>query len=129
MKKALISFFVLFLVAFTLETFAQKTVDVVATSAAKTPPSAKFSVPTQDVAAAKPDPTRAECCLNFDNWTGYWINVWVDGTYKGQVAPWSDGYVCVGEGWTTWYAETSGKTYYWNGSGKTCRGDWNLRLE
>ena len=41
---------------------------------------AKLTLPTTDVVAPKPDPKRGTCCLNFDNWTGYTLYVWVDGS-------------------------------------------------
>jgi hypothetical protein len=88
---------------------------------------ASYTLPTTDVEAPKPDTKRGECCINFDNYTGYTIYVWVDNVYRGTVSPWGDGEVCVGSGWTTYYARTAGSTYEWENSGD-CRSSFNLKL-
>lgn len=89
---------------------------------------AKLTLPTTDVAAPKPDQTRGTCCLNFDNWTGYTLYVWVDGEYRGTVNAWDEGSVCVYSGWTSYYVRTAGSTYEWDGSGE-CTGDFNLTID
>lgn len=103
---------------------AQRRTDVIATKG--TPPG--YELPTEDIMQPKPDDSRGDCCLNFDNYTGYTIYVWVDDTFRGTVAPWDDDYVCVGTGWTTWFARTAGGTYSWKGQGE-CRGWFNLKLD
>ena len=91
---------------------------------------AKMEKPTTDVVAPKPDPNRSECCLNFDNWTGYWCDIWVDGVYRGSIAPYGEDYVCVAGGWTSYYVSTSGRTYEWEWEDDAnCRGWWDLTLE
>lgn len=89
---------------------------------------AKLSLPTTDVAAPKPDQTRGACCLNFDNWTGYTLYVWVDNEYRGTVSPWDQGSVCVNSGWTRYYVRTAGSTYEWQDSGE-CSGDFDLTID
>lgn len=89
---------------------------------------AKYTLPSKDVVAAKPDNSRGSCCLNFDNWTGYIIYVWVDGDYRGTVSPWDEGSICVGDGWTTFYARTAGGTYEWSSEGQ-CMGYFNIKLD
>jgi hypothetical protein len=79
----------------------------------------------------KPNPTQTRgswCTIQFDNWTGYYINIWVDGYYQGQLAPWSEGYVDVIAGWTKVYCETSGGTYYWSSEG-SCSGTHYFKLQ
>lgn len=88
----------------------------------------KYERPTTDVVAPQPDNSRGSCCLNFDNYTGYYVDVWVDGTYRGRVSPYDYDGLCVGDGYTTWYAETAGGTYYWEGSGN-CSGTYTLNLK
>ena len=89
----------------------------------------KYQRPSEDVAVAKPDKTRGACCLEFSNYTGYYIDVWVDNVYQGRISPWADGSVCVVDGWTTYYAETAGGTYYWSDQG-TCNGaSWTFNLK
>jgi hypothetical protein len=89
---------------------------------------AKLTLPTTDVVAPKPDPKRGSCCLNFDNWTGYTLYVWVDDVYRGTVSPWDSGNVCVQEGWTKYYVRTAGSTYEWQDYGE-CTGDYNLKID
>lgn len=93
---------------------------------------AKYKLPSDEAPAAKPDPNvkvaSNDCCITFDNYTGYTLNVWVDGTFRGTVSPWSDGAVCVPKGYTTYYVRTSGGTYEWNGSGQ-CSGSYRLKIE
>ena len=109
------------------QSFGQRT-DVVAKKVDKNRGASQYTLPTTDVVAPKPDKSRGSCCLNFDNWTGYTIYVWVDGTFKGIVGAWDDGGVCVGSGLTKWYARTAGSTYEWSGEGE-CVGSYNLKLE
>jgi hypothetical protein len=125
MKKV---FFVLLIACISGFSFGQATKDVVGQAFDKNGVGAKLVIPSKDVVAVKPDPARAQCCLNFDNYTGYWLQVWVDGTYRGNVAPWDEGGICVSEGWTTYYVRTTGSTYEWSGQGE-CRASINLLLE
>src|ERR1044071_9140071 len=90
----------------------------------------KTDVPTTDVAAPAPTNrgTADDCHLTFDNYTGYWIKIYVDGNYKGMVEPWGTGEVWVFGGWTSWYCETAGGTFYWENSGDFFCDCWvNLR--
>jgi hypothetical protein len=117
-------------VSFSYQSFAQTKggVDVVGTKVDKSRGGTQYTLPTTDVEAPKPDKSRGACCINFDNWTGYTIYVWVDGNFKGTVSAWQDGGVCVGSGWTKWYARTAGGTYEWSGEGE-CQGNYNLKLK
>lgn len=89
----------------------------------------KNDVPTTDVAAPKAAErgSASECHLTFDNYTGYWVKVYVDGNFKGYVEPWKTGEVYVYGGWTSWYCETAGGTLYWENSGD-CYSDWWVNL-
>lgn len=91
---------------------------------------ATLELPDDSKPVPKPDlsSARGSCCLDFDNWTGYYIDVWVDDTYKGRVSPWDDGDVCVGDGWTTWVAKTTGGTYTWSNSGQ-CNGYYTITID
>ncbi|NHE58984.1 hypothetical protein [Cyclobacterium plantarum] len=44
------------------------------------------------------------CYVNFDNWTSWIIDCYVDGRYKGDVAAYGEGGVTVGAGDTRVYA-------------------------
>mgnify|MGYP003573930785 CR=1 FL=1 len=81
-------------------------------------PYIKTPKPTSDeVVVPKPDKdekARADYCkVIVDNWTGFAIDVYVDGTYAGTVSAWSDGYTWAIEGKTQLYAESVGGTTYW----------------
>ncbi len=105
-----------------------KGVDVIGQKVEASRGAVKHERPTEDVVAPK-DTTRGPvCCLGFDNYTGYYIDVWVDGTYRGRVTPYEYDDLCVTGGITSWYAETAGGSYYWNGSGD-CQGSFNIKLK
>lgn len=128
MKKNFLIILVMVCLSFSsFQSFGQRT-DVVAKKVDKNRGASQYTLPTTDVVAPKPDKSRGSCCLNFDNWTGYTIYVWVDGTFKGIVGAWDDGGVCVGSGLTKWYARTAGSTYEWSGEGE-CVGSYNLKLD
>jgi len=84
----------------------------------------KVDRPTTDKVEEK---TRGNCSVNFKNHTGYYVNVYVDGTFRGTLSPYSSGNVTVGGGYTTIYCETAGKTYNWNASG-SCTESYNYDL-
>jgi hypothetical protein len=128
MKKLLTILMVVSITTFTVDSFAQGRDVVVGKAFDKNGPGANLRLPDTDVEEPKPDPSRSQCCLNFDNWTGYILNVWVDGTYRGTVSPYGDNGLCVGAGWTTWYARTAGSRFEWSGRGQ-CRGYAVLKLE
>ncbi|MBN2521108.1 MAG: hypothetical protein JXB17_11415 [Bacteroidales bacterium] len=71
--------------------------------------------PTTDEPAPQPDEaTRGSYCkVIVDNWTGYAIDVYVDGEYAGTVGSWSDGYTWAIEGKTKLYGRSTGGTLTW----------------
>ena len=78
----------------------------------------KYIVPVDDTPAPKPTTSRGNsCCIDFSNNTGYYVDIWVDEVYRGRIVPWDQGSICVGAGYTKWYAQTIGGTYYWGNSG------------
>ena len=90
-------------------------------------PNIKTTAPTTD---KKVDKSRGDLCqINFDNYTGYYVNVYVDGNYQGQVGPYGSGNVYVVDGsYTTIYCQTAGGTYYWSTSG-TCDYYFHYKLQ
>lgn len=103
-------------------------VDVIGKKVEATRGAVKHERPTKDVEAQKEDASRGACCLGFDNYTGYYLDVWVDDVYRGRVAPYKAGDICVANGFTTYYVETAGGTYYWDGSGD-CQSSYNIKLQ
>jgi len=111
--------------------FAQKktVVDVKSTAAVKSRganPKIKVDAPTSDekpVAKSR----GAVCSVKFDNYTGLYIKVYVDGYYKGTLDAWGSGTVNVGSGYTTIYCVSVGGTREWNASGN-CDGGYTYSL-
>jgi hypothetical protein len=127
MKKVLILLAVTLSTAFVTEAFAQrKSIEVTPEKGAK-PSGVKlpdFSAPAQ-----QPDKSRGQCCLNFDNWTGYYLDVWVDDVYRGRIAPWDYDGLCVAGGFTKWYVQSADGTYWWKNSYSNCDGTtWTIKL-
>ncbi len=89
----------------------------------------KYVVPTGDAPMPKPEKSRGSCCFEFDNATGLYIDIWLDNVYIGRASPWQDSYsYCVGSGYTTYYARSSGGTYEWSNA-YDCSGSWVLTLQ
>jgi hypothetical protein len=135
MKKLFTVFVLLLFVSFS--SFAQekekKVVNLEATKVAKTR-GANANIKTdinlnaKDVAVPKPADDRGDFCrIQFDNWTGYSILVYVDGDFQGYLSPWSEGSVTVLAGYTTVYCVTSGGTYEWTAEGN-CDSDFYYKL-
>ncbi len=86
-------------------------------------------VPTTDI-ALPPSESCGGCYskATFDNYTGYWIKVYVDGDFKGSVEPWGTGSCDILSSWQSWYCETSGGTLSWEGKSDGGSDLWvNLR--
>jgi hypothetical protein len=47
---------------------------------------------------------QSVCIVNVDNWTPWYIQVYVDGDFSGIVAPWDEGYTFAVSGPTRAYA-------------------------
>jgi len=68
--------------------------------------------------------SRGGCCWQpVDNYTGYWVNIYIDGRFSGTVAPWGYGnaYNCG----STLYATAPDTPLSW-GPVRFCCGTWNL---
>lgn len=130
MKKVLLT---LFVAVFTLTaTFAQakKEIDVAKKKTEVTRgdnANIKSDVPSTDVEAPKPSKTRGSCTVAFTNNTGYYVKVYIDGSYKGTLSPYESGTVTVYSGYTTIYCITTGGTYDWSAAGN-CEGTYTYKL-
>jgi len=82
-------------------------------------PNIEFQVPkNDDNPVPKPEKERgAYCGIDFENWTGYYVEIYVNGYYKGTLGPWETGSVTVYAGYTTIYCITSGGTLEWYNDG------------
>ena len=92
-----------------------------------TNPNIKSDVPTKDKQEAK-NRAAAACSIYFDNFTGYYVKVYVDGDYKGTVGPYDSGTVTVGDGYTTIYCITSGGTKEWSATGNCTDSFYRFKL-
>lgn len=88
----------------------------------------EYVIPTGDVAIEKPVLSRGGCVVKFDNWTGYYIDLWVDKVYKGRLNPWENSQLVLPEGYTEVFCRTLGETYQWQSSGE-CNEEFLLKLE
>jgi uncharacterized protein (UPF0333 family) len=108
---------------------AKKTVAVAGKAVAKSRganPNIKMDAPTVDKPVAKN--RSATCAITFDNWTGLYIKIYVDGNYKGTVDAWGKGTVSVGDGYTTVYCVSVGGTREWTAAGD-CREAYTYKLQ
>ncbi|MDD5571961.1 MAG: hypothetical protein PHD97_12495 [Bacteroidales bacterium] len=137
MKKAVLFVFAAAIFFCTSNTFGQtkekKSVDVNSAKVEKSRgenPNIKQGRPTTDTPVAQPEKTRGDnCILGFDNYTGYYIDVYVDGIYRGTLDPWeSENRVTLSAGYKTIYCVTTGGTYEWKNSGN-CESYFYFKLK
>jgi len=71
------------------------------------------------------------CAVVVDNRTGWYVRIFVDGTYRGTIAPWGDAYCYTGAGTTKLYAVapfTDGSKYTWGPGNVECYGRYTWQL-
>lgn len=113
-----------------VDALAQRNVEVKSTAVPKANgtrnPNIKADAPTSD---ARPvAKVRGESCVvKFDNHSGLFIKVYVDGNYKGTLDAWGAGTVTVAGGYTKIYCISAGGTKEWNASGD-CEGRYTYTL-
>ena len=88
----------------------------------------EYVIPAMDVAEEKPVLSRGGCLVKLDNWTGYYVDVWVDKLYKGRLNPWASNQMVLAKGFTEVYARTMGESYQWKSTGE-CNEQFVLKLE
>ncbi|HMO33701.1 MAG TPA: hypothetical protein PKE63_09460 [Lacibacter sp.] len=78
----------------------------------------KKDLPGPD-AAPREKSTRGYCYVYFDNFTGNYVDVWVENIYQGRLSPYAKSVridVWVPGNWTKWYAQTTDGSLYWSNS-------------
>ena len=131
MKKTLVRIFATgcMLLAFSDFASAQKQKEVtvlskpVDASRGTNNPKIKTEAPTIDKVETK---SRGNCSIYFDNYSGLYIKVYVDGYYRGTLSPYGSFTVNVAEGYTGIYCISSGGTREWESSGD-CRNKFIFR--
>ncbi len=88
----------------------------------------EYVIPAGDVAMEKPVLSRGGCVVKFDNWTGYYVDLWVDKVYKGRLNPWENSQLILPEGYAEVFCRTLGETYQWQSEGQ-CNEEFLLKLE
>ena len=66
----------------------------------------------------RPVLSRGGCVVKLDNWCGYYVDIWVDKTYKGRFNPWENSQLIMPNGFNEIYCRTMGETYEWRASGE-----------
>ena len=91
-------------------------------------PGAKVPAPAAKGGAA----TRGGvCAVHFDNRTSLYIDMYLDGNYRGTLSPWGDSYPLVGCGETRLYAKanfTDGSSLSWGPVTADLNGVYTWRL-
>ncbi|MGB5030323.1 MAG: hypothetical protein WBO38_17610 [Chitinophagaceae bacterium] len=131
MKKLILSTIAagFMLLAFSATASAQKKINVKVESKAVdanrgSNPKIKSEAPTTDVVEAK---SRSTCSVYFDNYSGLYVKVYVDGYYRGTLSPYGSFTVNVADGYTEIYCISTGGTRDWSASGN-CTGRYIYSL-
>jgi hypothetical protein len=89
----------------------------------------KTAKPTTDNKVEKPAATRGELCYIYvNNYTGYAIDIYVDGDWMGTIAAYATAYTYAYPGNTKAYGKSIGGTRVWGPTYFDCQYDytWNL---
>ena len=89
-------------------------------------PNIKSDEPTEDKRETK-SRGADDCTIYFDNYSGLYVKVYVDGDYMGTMSPYGSLTVYAG-GYTTIYCVSVGNTRYWSDSGD-CSGYYHYKLD
>ena len=101
------------------QSYAQVKAKKVAVFGKKMEASGDLSSPSDDQPRPKASKKRGYCYLTLDNYTGYYVDVWVESQYQGRLSPYATSVrfdIWTPGNWTKWEAWTAGKTYYWSNS-------------
>lgn len=132
MKKiAFLFFFAMTALTVTTYSQAKKTINKSLTSTAYSAsrgaqdPNIKSSAPKEDKKAAKSRGAN-DCTIYFDNYSGLYVEVYVDGYYMGTMSGYGSLTVYAG-GYTTIYCKSTGGTRVWSDKGD-CTGYYHYKL-
>lgn len=88
----------------------------------------EYVIPTTDVFVEKPALSRGGCLVKLDNWTGFYVDVWIDKVYKGRLNPWETSSIVLPKSFEEVYCRTIGDTYHWFSEGE-CNEQFLLKME
>ncbi|MFH0892793.1 MAG: hypothetical protein V2A54_00010 [Bacteroidota bacterium] len=69
-----------------------------------------------------------DCEIAFDNYTNFFVDVYVDGSYKGTIGDWGTLYINASSGYKSVYCISSGGTKEWKVDG-SCEGNFLWKLQ
>ena len=75
----------------------------------------KTDRPMADVKVLK---SKTHCSVYFNNYSGLYVNVYMDGIFWGTVSPYGGMTVAPGHGYSTIYCESAGGLWNWSASGE-----------
>ena len=93
-------------------------------------PNAKTEAPP-DKGGAK-SRQYASCQIHIDNRTPWYVDIYTDGNYRGQISPWGDSYGYVGCGGTVFYGRatfTDGSVRTWGPANYFVDGSFTWTIE
>lgn len=126
MKAKITLLAVLGIMFFSSSIYAQK--ELMGSKVVKSRGAVEYTLPTTDVYMQKPVLSRGGCLVKFDNWTGYYVDVWVDKTYKGRLNPYENSQYLLPEGYANVFCRTMGDSFQWQSEGE-CNDEFELKLE
>ncbi len=92
-------------------------------------PNIEVARSNEDIEEPNPEAARGTYCkVWIDNWTGYKIDIYIDGKYKGTIPAWEKQYAWAVSGKTKLYAKSTGGTYYWGPSWVDCDFEFTWKL-
>ena len=68
------------------------------------------------------------CNVIIENWTGWYIDFYIDGEYRGSIAPWDIRVSWVIVGPVKLYAEADGTMYFWGPTSVDCNYTFTWKL-
>jgi hypothetical protein len=75
----------------------------------------KTDKPMADVKVIK---AKTHCSVYFNNYSGLFVNIYMDGIFWGTVSPYGGMTVSPGYGYSTIYCESAGGLWSWSASGE-----------
>jgi hypothetical protein len=135
MKKLVLLVLVMFVCSIGLTAQAQKPVKEIKEKSKifektrGTDENIKTARPTTDVKVVEKEKTRgALCTLYINNYSGYSIDIYIDGDWMGTIAAYSTAYTYAYSGTTKAYGKSIGGTMTWGPTSFDCKDEykWNL---